>query len=52
MDKFPKFDGEVPYGSFVVIAHAVSLSILPNDALPYINLNILWALVLAVPDSK
>lgn len=48
--ELPPFKGEIPMGSFVVIAHALS----GTTADPYLNLNfnILWAVVIAIPGPK
>lgn len=45
LHQLPRFQGEIPHGSFVVVAHAISVQ--PAEPVYYVNFNILWAILIA-----
>lgn len=47
MADFPRFEGEIPGSSFVVVAHALNAN--PGPQQYGVNFNLLWAIVVATP---
>lgn len=49
IEYLPRFEGEIPFGSFIVVGH--STSCYPKNDVWALSLNLLWVIIIGTPSA-